>query len=158
SLEWYLTKLTKGRLLSISLYFYIESLPDNSSIELRVSYIGYVPYIVKLDATKSTTLNIEMELTKDLEEIVITSQKDELQTRTQMSSIDLPIETIKSLPAFLGEVDILKAIQLLPGVQNGNEGTSGIYVRGGGPDQNLILLDGVPVYNATHMFGFFSVF
>ena len=75
-----------------------------------------------------------------------------------MSSIDLPIQTIKSLPAFLGEVDVLKAIQLLPGVQAGNEGSSGFYVRGGGPDQNLILLDGVPVYNASHLFGFFSVF
>ena len=58
----------------------------------------------------------------------------------------------------MGETDIMKTIQLLPGIQSGSEGTSGLYVRGGGPDQNLILLDGVPVYNASHLFGFFSVF
>ena len=69
----------------------------------------------------------------------------------------MPIEQIKTIPALLGEVDIIKAIQLLPGVQS-SEGTSGFYVRGGGPDQNLILLDGVPVYNASHLGGIFSVF
>lgn len=74
-----------------------------------------------------------------------------------MSRIDIPIDQIKKLPALMGEVDVLKVIQLLPGVQSGTEGSSGIYVRGGGPDQNLILLDGVPVYNASHLFGFFSV-
>jgi hypothetical protein len=90
--------------------------------------------------------------------VVISSKKAALHQRTQMSAIDLPIQTVKSLPAFLGEPDIMKAIQLLPGIQAGNEGTSGLYVRGGSPDQNLILLDGVPVYNASHLFGFFSVF
>ena len=75
-----------------------------------------------------------------------------------MSLSEIPINTIKSLPVIFGEVDVLKTIQLLPGVQSGSEGTSGLYVRGGGPDQNLILLDGVPVYNADHLFGFFSVF
>ncbi|MCX6224585.1 MAG: TonB-dependent receptor plug domain-containing protein, partial [Bacteroidia bacterium] len=77
---------------------------------------------------------------------------------TQMSMTELSAKSIKSLPMLLGEVDVLKALQLLPGVKGGSEGTSGIYVRGGGPDQNLILLDGVPVYNASHLFGFFSVF
>jgi len=76
----------------------------------------------------------------------------------QMSVVDVPIKTIQKLPVLLGEVDVLKSIQLLPGVQSGTEGSSGIYVRGGGPDQNLILLDGVPVYNVNHLFGFFSVF
>ena len=68
------------------------------------------------------------------------------------------MEQLKTLPVFMGEADVMKTLQLMPGVQSGNEGTSGIYVRGGGPDQNLILLDGVPVYNANHLFGFFSVF
>ena len=77
--------------------------------------------------------------------------------RTQTSVVEIPVQQIKSMPALLGEVDVLKAIQLLPGVQSGG-GSSGFYVRGGGPDQNLILLDGVPVYNASHLFGFFSVF
>ena len=71
--------------------------------------------------------------------------------------IDLPIKQVFKIPALLGEVDVLKAIQLLPGVQS-SEGTSGFYVRGGGPDQNLILLDGVPVYNAAHLGGLFSIF
>lgn len=137
--------------------FYSITIPANS-LELRISYLGFVPFSQTIKGDKNITLNIELEPAKDLKEVVVTSQKDALQTRTQMSTIDLPIQTIKSLPAFLGEVDIMKAIQLLPGVQAGNEGTSGIYVRGGGPDQNLILLDGVPVYNATHLFGFFSVF
>jgi outer membrane receptor for ferrienterochelin and colicin len=75
-----------------------------------------------------------------------------------MSSVVLTIEEIKKLPAFMGEVDILKSISLLPGVQSAGEGNTGFYVRGGGPDQNLILLDGAPVYNASHLFGFFSVF
>lgn len=106
----------------------------------------------------NVTIDIELETAGELKEVVVMAEKDAIQQRTQMSTIDLPIETIKSLPAFLGEVDIMKAIQLLPGIQAGNEGSSGLYVRGGSPDQNLILLDGVPVYNASHLFGFFSVF
>lgn len=127
-------------------------------IKLKASYIGYATFSKEISLKQNTTLNIELESAKEMKEVVITSKKDAIHERTQMSSIDLPIQTIKSLPAFLGEVDVLKAIQLLPGVQAGNEGSSGFYVRGGGPDQNLILLDGVPVYNASHLFGFFSVF
>src|SRR3954452_3172763 len=75
-----------------------------------------------------------------------------------MSKIELSIEKRKSIPAFMGEVDILKTIQLLPGVRNAGEGNAGFYVRGGGPDQNLILLDDAVVYNTGHLFGFFSIF
>src|SRR5690554_2069062 len=75
-----------------------------------------------------------------------------------MSRINLTAEQIKTVPVLLVEVDVLKDIQMVLGVQSGAEGTSGLYVRGGGPDQNLILMDGVPVYNASHLFGFFSVF
>ena len=128
------------------------------SVELRSSYIGYQVFARKIVPGKSMQLNIDMEEATQLKEVVITGQKDAIAQKTQMSSIDLPIQTIKSLPAFFGEPDIMKAIQLLPGIQAGNEGTSGLYVRGGSPDQNLILLDGVPVYNASHLFGFFSVF
>jgi outer membrane receptor for ferrienterochelin and colicin len=138
--------------------FYSITLPADS-LELKVSFTGYTTHIetIKLDADKK--LNIALPNTKQLDEVVVKGiRKGAIQQRSQMSSIDLPIQTIKSLPAFLGEVDILKAIQLLPGVQAGSEGSNGIYVRGGGPDQNLILLDGVPVYNVSHLFGFFSVF
>lgn len=89
---------------------------------------------------------------------VVGVRAGEIQERTQMSSVNLDIKTVKNLPVLLGETDLLKVIQLLPGVQSGTEGTSGFYVRGGGPDQNLILIDGVPVYNVSHLFGFFSVF
>jgi hypothetical protein len=129
-----------------------------ADVTLKASYIGYVPFSQTMQLKQDISLNIELENARDMKEVVVTSKKDAIQERTQMSSIDLPIQTIKSLPAFLGEVDVMKALQLLPGVQAGNEGATGIYVRGGGPDQNLILLDGVPVYNASHLFGFFSVF
>lgn len=138
--------------------FYSITLPAGTFV-LHSSYLGFQQFIDTINATANVSLNIEMaRQSSSLNEVVIKAQRNETHLETQMSSIDLPVETIKSLPAFLGEVDVMKAIQLLPGVQGGNEGSSGLYVRGGGPDQNLILLDGVPVYNASHLFGFFSVF
>jgi hypothetical protein len=139
--------------------FYSITIPSSAdSADLRAAYVGYTTFERKISLTQNIVLNIELGETKELKEVVVSAQKAALHERTQMSAIDLPIQTIKSLPAFLGEPDIMKAIQLLPGIQAGNEGTSGLYVRGGSPDQNLILLDGVPVYNASHLFGFFSVF
>src|SRR5213075_524062 len=76
----------------------------------------------------------------------------------EMGRIDLSIDRIKNIPAFMGEIDLLKVIQLLPGVRNAGEGNAGFYVRGGGPDENLILLDDAVVYNTGHQFGFFSIF
>lgn len=138
--------------------YYSITLPAQTII-LRITYVGYASYTDSFYLDKDRTLNIGLDVVKAQDMATIrASKKPEIQNRTQMSSIDLPINTIKSLPAFLGEVDIMKAIQLLPGVQAGSEGSSGLYVRGGGPDQNLILLDGVPVYNVSHLFGFFSVF
>jgi hypothetical protein len=130
------------------------------SIAFSVSYVGYTSQKQTFFLTSDMHINITLEAGKILNEVIISANESEekIQERTQMSSIDIPVETIKALPAFLGETDVLKAMQLLPGVQGGTEGTSGIYVRGGSPDQNLILLDGVPVYNANHLFGFFSVF
>jgi hypothetical protein len=93
------------------------------------------------------------------QEVIVTSKKrDNNVKNAQMGKFTLPIEQIKSIPAFLGEVDLLKTIQLLPGIRNAGEGSAGLYVRGGGPDQNLILLDDAPVYNTGHLFGFFSIF
>lgn len=137
--------------------FYSLTLPADS-VQLRVAYVGYTPWSTVLHLKSNISLNIELQPSAEMKEVVITDKKNAIHERTQMSAIDLPIQTIKALPAFLGETDVLKALQLLPGVQAGNEGATGIYVRGGGPDQNLILLDGVPVYNASHLFGFFSVF
>ena len=137
--------------------FYSLTLPEGN-INIEFSYIGYQIESKTIHLNKDTTLNIELATSSHtLEEVTIVGEETVVE-RTQSSIVEVPIEQIKNIPSLLGEVDVLKAIQLLPGVQSGSEGTSGFYVRGGGPDQNLILLDGVPVYNASHLFGFFSVF
>lgn len=139
--------------------FFSVTLSSKDSIRLLVSYVGYQSQVIALFLKKDESININLEPSVNLGEVVITSSRTEqIQERTQMSRIDLPMEKLKTIPMFMGETDILKAIQLLPGVQSGGEGGSGLYVRGGGPDQNLILLDGAPVYNVSHLFGFFSVF
>ena len=136
--------------------FYSLTVPK-MEVELAVSYVGYKVQVIKFKIKKDTIINFGLSIANDLDEIEIVGEKSEAE-KTQMGKIDIPIKTIKTMPMLMGEVDIMKSIQLLPGVQSGSEGTSGLYVRGGGPDQNLILLDGVPVYNANHLFGFFSVF
>ena len=139
--------------------FYSLTLSASDSVTIIYSYVGYGPQVVRMALRQDTVINVGLQDNALLNEVIITAaEADKIQEVTQMSAVSVPIEQIKSMPAFLGEVDVLKTLQLLPGVQSGNEGTSGIYVRGGGPDQNLILLDGVPVYNASHLFGFFSVF
>ncbi len=138
--------------------FYSLTLPGGP-LELNASYIGYETQIQNLDLKENVTINIGLVLENYLDEIEIVAEKQRnVAEETTMSTIDIPILQIKKVPALLGEVDVLKALQLLPGVQSGGEGQSGLYVRGGSPDQNLILLDGVPVYNANHLFGFYSVF
>ncbi len=143
--------------------FYSLSLAVTDSVEICISYLGYTTQCQALDL-QNATQNISFYLAPNdalLQEVAVTDRKLEAQPthqQTQLSCIDLPIAQIKSLPQFFGETDVLKALQLLPGVQSGAEGSSSLYVRGGGPDQNLILLDGVTVYNASHLFGFFSIF
>jgi TonB-dependent Receptor Plug Domain/CarboxypepD_reg-like domain len=138
--------------------FYSLTLAKDS-VRLNFSYIGYETKQIKFLLLKDTVINIGLVNGTQLQEVVVTGKaEDRIQESSRMGTIDVPIEQIKALPAFLGEVDVMKVLQLLPGVQSGQEGSSGLYVRGGGPDQNLILLDGVPVYNASHLFGFFSVF
>tara|TARA_Y100001954_G_scaffold55795_2_gene60012 strand:- start:1846 stop:4209 length:2364 start_codon:yes stop_codon:yes gene_type:complete len=128
-------------------------------VNLRFSYVGYESKLFVFENAKDTAINIEMEEALNLKEVEISAERIErIEQESQMSIVNMPVEQIKALPALLGEVDVLKAVQMLPGVQSGTEGGSGIYVRGGGPDQNLILLDGTPVYNVSHLFGFFSVF
>ena len=135
------------------------SYTSSGACQLEYSYIGYESKEIELNLTRDTVINISLKSESLIEEIEINATRSKkIQEETQMSTVEIPIAQIKSIPAFLGEVDVLKALQLLPGVQSGGEGQSGLYVRGGSPDQNLILLDGVPVYNASHLFGFFSVF
>ncbi len=138
--------------------FYSLTLPGGL-IRLIYSYVGYQPRVINLDLKKDTVINISLESFTNISEVIIRADAAKSAVRSnQISMTELSGASINKIPVLLGEVDVLKALQLLPGVQSGTEGTSGIYVRGGGPDQNLILLDGVPVYNVNHLFGFFSVF
>ncbi len=137
--------------------FYSITIPEGES-ELVYSYIGFEKVVRKINLKEDVRINIELNSSSaDIAEVTVVGEETVVD-RTQSSVVDVSVKQIKNIPALLGEVDVLKAIQLLPGVQSGGEGSSGFYVRGGGPDQNLILLDGVPVYNASHLFGFFSVF
>lgn len=136
--------------------FYSLTLPAGT-YEISYSFIGYKTEFKNFKLNISMQYDVEFQLSSiNISEVVVTAEKNIVE-KTQTSMIEVPIEQIKTIPALLGEVDVLKAIQLLPGVQS-SEGSSGFYVRGGGPDQNLILLDGVPVYNASHIGGLFSVF
>ena len=138
--------------------FYSITLPEGET-ELRFSYLGYATEAHHFTLSQDTLLNIRMQGNTQLQEVVIVSDKTETGTiATQMGSIEIPMTQIKNTPSILGEADVMKAIQLMPGVQAGVDGSAGLYIRGGSPDQNLILLDGIPVYNVDHMFGFFSVF
>ncbi|MDG1779390.1 MAG: TonB-dependent receptor [Flavobacteriales bacterium] len=142
-----------------NIYGFYSFTVASDTVDLIFSYVGYEPQKKRIILNEDIRLNVAMTPGTILDEAVISSsQGEQIQEQTQMSSIDLDMSKVEQLPVLLGERDIMKTIQLLPGIQSGTEGASGIYVRGGGPDQNLILLDGVPVYNASHLFGFFSVF
>lgn len=127
---------------------------------LRISYIGYLTVEKEVTLNRDHRLSIELEPhQRELNEVVITSERNDRNVvKPEMSTFRMDIKTIQQIPALMGEVDVIKAIQLLPGVQSVGEGSSGFSVRGGGPDQNLILLDEAVVYNASHLMGFFSVF
>ena len=151
---------SSGRGTTSNVYgFYSITLPAGN-YKMIVDYVGYQNTAFELTLDKDVEYNIDLVSASDiLEEVVVTGTRtDENVKSTQMGTVDLPTDRIKSIPALMGEVDIIKALQLLPGVQAAGEGNSGIYVRGGGPDQNLVLLDDAIVYNTGHLFGFFSVF
>lgn len=138
--------------------FYSLTLPTDSVL-LRFSYIGYEGQEMRLLLKENLTLDVKLSASINLQTVEVTSDRGErIEQQTQMSQAEIPVAQIKRIPALLGEVDVLKTLQLLPGVQSGGEGTTGLYVRGGSPDQNLVLLDGVPVYNVSHLLGIFSVF
>jgi hypothetical protein len=149
---------TKG--INTNNYGFYSITLAQGSYNFVCSYIGYQPNVQTINLTQNLTVNFLLQPQTNLSaEVIVTTRKRESNVKAaQMGKVTLPIEQIKSLPAIFGEVDILKIVQLLPGVRNAGEGTSGIYVRGGGADQNLILLDDAPVYNSGHLFGFFSIF
>jgi TonB-dependent Receptor Plug Domain/CarboxypepD_reg-like domain len=138
--------------------FYSLTLPQGKTT-LLITYIGYQPQQIEFNLRRDTVVDFQLKEGAELKTVEISAKKqDRIENQVQTSRITIPIEQIKKIPALLGEVDVLKALQLLPGVQAGGEGQNGLYVRGGSPDQNLILLDGVPVYNVSHIGGLFSVF
>jgi hypothetical protein len=139
--------------------FYSLSVPSGT-YTVVVAFLGFEEYSEKITLTQDKRISITL-TSKAIQgkTVEISEQKIEnsLQS-TDMGRVEIPIETMKKLPAFFGEVDLIKIMQLLPGVKTGGEGNTGMYVRGGGPDQNLLLLDEAVVYNVAHLLGFFSVF
>lgn len=154
--------LVKGTLTGVQTNaygFYSLTLPAGD-YTIVFSYLGYGPVeqAVQLNANLKQNINLRTGVVQAKEVVITSKRKDENVRSTEMGRISMSTAQMKKLPALMGEVDVLKAMQLLPGVQAAGEGNAGFYVRGGGPDQNLILLDEAPVYNTGHLFGFFSVF
>jgi hypothetical protein len=149
-----------SRTVTTNQYGYYSITLEEGEYTLSVSHISYFTQNPTVNLVQNRKLDVLL-LPKSaaISEVVVFSRKrDENVRNAQMGKIDLSVEQIKNIPAFMGEVDILKTIQLLPGVRNAGEGNAGFYVRGGGPDQNLIMLDDAVVYNTGHLFGFFSIF
>lgn len=149
----------KGGVTS-NLYGFYSITLDPGFYRISVSHVSYSGKVVVMNLDSSQNFNFDLTpKSASNSEIVVYSKKRDANLRNaQMGKFDLTMSQIKNIPAFMGEVDLLKAIQLLPGVRNAGEGNAGFYVRGGGPDQNLILLDDATVYNTGHLFGFFSIF
>lgn len=139
--------------------FYSITAPKGE-YQIEISYVGYQSFEQTISLTKNIKTNFSLkEGGEELQEVVITDNRGRANTRTpEMSVNKLSITSIKKMPVVMGEVDVLKSILLLPGVTNAGEGASGFNVRGGGADQNLILLDEATIFNSSHVFGFFSVF
>jgi hypothetical protein len=138
--------------------FYSITIPKGN-YKIEISSIGFQTKEITIDLNKNTKLNVSIsENSEELQEVIITEKKTTNTQKAEMSVNKLSIATIKKMPVVLGEVDVLKSLLLLPGVTNAGEGASGFNVRGGGADQNLILLDEATIFNSSHVFGFFSVF
>jgi CarboxypepD_reg-like domain/TonB-dependent Receptor Plug Domain/TonB dependent receptor len=139
--------------------FYSLTLPKGT-YNLVLTYVGFEKTVKQIELNQDSKLDVELkDDSKLLQEVVITTKKaDDNVKNIEMSVNKIDIKTMQKMPALLGEVDIIKSIQFLPGVTSVGEGASGFNVRGGGIDQNLVLLDEAPVYNSSHLFGFFSVF
>ena len=137
--------------------YYTLTLPSGE-YDFQYSFVGYGDEVIHVDLRRDTVLNVALKSGEILSSSHVVARKDAGIQSTYLGAIDIPAAQIKNTPVLFGEADVLKVLQMMPGVQGGNEGFSGIYVRGGGPDENLILLDGVPIYNVDHMLGIFSVF
>lgn len=151
-------EVSKKGVLSNTYGFFSLSLPTGE-VKLITSYVGFKSVVISFFLSKDTSILISMGEIPILQQVeIVESRVERPEDRVQMSQVDVPINQVKKAPSLLGETDVLKVLQLLPGVKSGGEGQNGLYIRGGSPDQNFILLDGVPVYNVSHLGGFFSVF
>tara|TARA_R110001592_G_scaffold127450_1_gene339199 strand:- start:14453 stop:16828 length:2376 start_codon:yes stop_codon:yes gene_type:complete len=149
-----------GEGTSTNLYGYYSLSLKPGIYEVSIQYIGYQTKTMKIDLNKDLKMNIELsENTTELDEVIVTAEKlDQNVSSVEMSVAQLDIKDVKKMPALLGEVDIIRSLTLLPGISTIGEASNGFNVRGGNTDQNLILLDEAPVYNSSHLFGFFSIF
>ncbi len=154
----YIKELLKG--VNTNQYGFYSITVEKGTYHLMVTYLGYQNFVKEIVLDKDVRLNVELKpeaiTTEEVE--VVSEKSDKNISSSSVGTVKMDMEEIKKIPAFMGEVDVLKTIQLLPGVKSAGEGNTGFYVRGGGPDQNLILLDEAVVYNASHLLGFFSVF
>ncbi|MBI1184997.1 TonB-dependent receptor plug domain-containing protein [bacterium] len=154
----YVEELKTGVATNVYGFFSLQLLPG--TYHLQITFLGYNTIEETLELKVNTTRTFQMQLADiQTDEVVITAERSDKNVQsTEMSKIEIQVEQLREIPVLFGETDIIKTIQLLPGIQSTGDGNSGFYVRGGGPDQNLILLDEAVVYNASHLFGFFSVF
>ena len=150
----------KSKGVTTNAYGFFSITLEEGDVKVTCSFVGYTTSELDIKLNESRTLNFLLSpRTKSNEEVIVYAKRRDANVKNaQMGKFDLSINKVKALPVLLGEVDLLKTLQLLPGVRNAGEGNTGLYVRGGGPDQNLIILDDAVVYNTGHLFGFFSVF
>mgnify|MGYP005754046573 FL=1 len=147
-----------GTVTDVSGRYTLTAPPGSYTLVIR--YLGYDDLERTVSLNRNRQLDIELKPKSiGVQEVeIVTNRQPPITQGTAMGQLDIPLETIKTLPVLFGEIDILKTIQLMPGVQSGGEGNTGFYVRGGGPDQNLVMLDKATIYNPGHLLNFFSVF
>lgn len=137
--------------------FYSLTVPSGE-LTLRYSYVGYAEQTLHLQGIRDTVVNVALDLSLELKASTVVSSRDSGIESTYMGALEVPQTMIRNMPVLLGEADVLKTLQMMPGVSPGSEGSSGFYVRGGAGDENLVMLDGASLYNVSHLFGLLSVF
>jgi len=150
---------SQGTSTNVDGFFSLIDMPD-TAFTLQVLYVGYSPVEIPIEVGSDDIKNLEIKLSSGviLDEIVVSSKSFKVMNTSEgISQIQVSPAQLALLPN-VGEVDIFRSLQLLPGVSGSNESSSGLFVRGGTPDQNLVILDGMTVYNVDHFFGFFSAF
>ncbi|RBL92809.1 TonB-dependent receptor [Chitinophaga flava] len=152
----YAPSLKQGTTTNQYGFFSLTTVKDTNS--LVVSYVGYESALLPVEGQANRILLVPLQPLPSLQEVVISgTDKTKLQDQTQMSRVNLPLAAVKSMPKLLGEADVMRTLQSMPGVGGGMDGAGGLHVRGGSPDQNLILMDGTPVFNFSHFFGVYSL-